>query len=53
MYGCPCHQGLDVPLEFLNEILHGVDSGILGRHVVGLLGYLIFQVLVGVSEVSH
>ena len=49
----PFRQFLDAPLYFLNELLHGVYGDIISCHMVGLLSHLIYEVLVGVSEVSH
>ena len=51
--GLPCRNGLDVPLDFLYDFMHGLYGGIIGRHVVVLFGHLVFQVRVGVSEVGH
>ena len=46
-------QGLDLPLELLNYLLHRLHGGVLGRHVVGLRCHLGRRVSVCVSEVSH
>ena len=48
-----CLQGLDFSPELLYDSWHCLHDGVLGRHVVGLLGHLSCKVYIGVSEVSH
>ena len=39
LVGLPFLQGLDVPLEFLDEFVHFFYGCILGRNVIGLIGH--------------
>ena len=46
-------QGLDLPFNLDNRLLHCDHCRVLGCHFIGIICHLYCQVHVGVSEVSH